>query len=268
MAQAATTLTPAQHLLTDPFTINVSGFVLATDLTARVNGTVTAADHSADVDFTRDFGMNREATRIRADASWRFTPRQQLRFSYFDNDITRSRTIDRDIAWGDYTFQANAQVTAQDKFTIYQLAYDFAVLHAPNYEVVGSVGIHLSDQTLRLSGTATVTPPGGSPSSASYQTTLNSLSVPLPVIGLSGGWAFAPNWYLSGSAQFFKARLDGYDGNWRDVRASVTWMYNNHVGLSAGYDHYASRLDVNRKSFQGEVRYSYSGLLLGITGTF
>ncbi len=212
--------------------------------------------------------MNHETTRIRADASWRFKPRHQLRLSYFDNDITRTRKIDKDIAWGDYTFLANAQVTAQDRFTVYQLSYEFAILHKPNYEVVGSAGIHLSDQTLQLSGAATVTPPGGSPSSASYQTTLSSLSVPLPVIGLRGGWAFAPNWYLGGSGQFFNARLDGYGGNWWDVRAGVTWMYNNHVGLSAGYDHYASRLEVNRKNFQGELKYTYSGLLLGITGTF
>ena len=67
-------------------------------------------------------------TRIRADALWRITPAHHLRFLCFDNTSTRSRTIDRDVHWGDYTFQASGLVEAETKFRIVELVYEYAFL--------------------------------------------------------------------------------------------------------------------------------------------
>ena len=64
---------------------------------------------------------------------------------------------------------------------------------------------------------------------ASFQSSTSHLPAPLPVIGVRGGWAFAPNWYLEGAAQVFKVKISDYDGSWWDLRAGVTWMYNRHV---------------------------------------
>ena len=221
--------TPAQDLLTDRFVINVGAFVLATDLSASLNGTASspASGFSQDVDFNRTFGTSGDATRIRADVLWRFLPRHHLRFLYFDDDVKRTRSLDKDVLYGgDYTFKAAAQATAENKFTVYALAYEYLFMLEPTYEVAASAGVHYSEQTIRISGDATVTLADGTVQAASFQSKSSSLPAPLPVIGLRGGWAVAPHWFLDASAQFFKYRANPYDGHWWSLGVRATWMYN------------------------------------------
>jgi hypothetical protein len=264
-----TTASPAQHLLTDKIVINVGVFVLASNLTASLSGTATGTNINREVNFDDAFGTNSDATRVRADVLWRINPRHHVRFLYFDNAVTKTRTIDKDIAWGDYTFKANGQVTANNKFTVYELAYEYAFMRAPNYEVAASVGVHYEDISLRLSGNATVTLPDGTTSTTeTFESKTSSLPAPLPVIGLRGAWAVAPNWYLDAQGQFFKFKVDAYDGNWWDLRAGVTWMYNRHLGVGAAWNKFIAHVDVDKTNFHGSLKTGYSGPLLYVTGAF
>ena len=270
VAGAEAASTPAQHLLTDRFVINAGAFVLATSLNGSLNGTANspASGVSHDVDFNEAFGMNGDDTRIRADALWRVLPRHHVRFLYFDNDVKRTRSLDEDVVWGDYTFKAAAQATAENKFTVYELVYEYAFMREHKYEVVGSAGIHYTEQTIRISGSATVTLPDGTVQAASFQTKSDSLATPLPVMGLRGAWAVAPAWFLDASAQFFGYRANPYDGNWWELGASATWMYKNHVGIGAGWNRFTTHADIDKTNFQGHLNFSYSGLLVFVTGAF
>src|SRR6478672_10969613 len=89
--------TPAESLLANPFVFNLGGFIMSTDLKAQLNGSSTK---NPEVDFNHTFGEGSDATRVRLDGLWRITPRQHLRFMYFDNRIERNRVIDQDLHWG------------------------------------------------------------------------------------------------------------------------------------------------------------------------
>jgi len=268
VVSAESSPTPAQHLLTDEFTVSAGAFVLATNLTASLDGNANGAGVSRDVNFDQAFGTNSDSTRIRADISWRFLPRHRLRFQYFDDDVRKTRTLDKDFVWGDYTFKAAGQATAEHKFTVYELDYEYVFLREPNYEVAASAGVHYSEFTLAISGNATVTLPDGTVEAASFQGTSSTIPAPLPVIGLRGAWAVAPNWYLDAAGQVFKFKVNPVDGHWYDLRAGVTWMYNNHVGIGAGWDSFTTHVGVDKTHFQGHIDYRYSGLVVYLKGAF
>lgn len=259
---------PAQDLVNNKFVINAGVFVLQSNLKANLNGNATAGSGGQSIDFDQTFGTNADATRVRADILWRFLPRHHLRFVYFDNDVSRTRTLDHDVVWGDYTFQNGASVTAENKLRVYELAYEYAFARGPTYEVVGSAGIHYSQADLTLSGSATITDANGGVSEVSYQSKTSSLPAPLPVLGVRGQWAFARNWSLEGSGQFFKVKIDNYDGSWWDFRAGVTWMFSHHVGAGAGYDRFLTHVNVERPNFSGNLNTGYAGALIYLTGTF
>ena len=220
------------------------------------------------VDFDQDFGTNSTVNVIRAGVLWRWTPRHHLRFEYFHNRVTGTRTLDKNIEWGDYTFLANASVGAKNTFDVYELSYEYAFLRAPTYEIAAAVGMHFLNQKLQINGDATITQPDGTVSSASYQSKTSNLPAPLPVIGLRGGWAFAPHWYFDSAAQVFKVKVGDYDGTWWDLRAGVTWMYNRHYGFTAGYEKFQTHINVNKPSFNGSLNLSYQGLLANVVATF
>jgi hypothetical protein len=258
--------TPAQHLINDTWVISAGTFILSSSLDGNLNGNANPTGQK--VNFDSDFGTNSEVTVVRAGVLWRWTPRQHLRFEYFHNRVTGTRTLDKNIEWGDYTFLANASVGAKNTFDVYELSYEYAFMRGPTYEIAGAAGMHFLNQHLQINGDATVTQSDGTVSSASYQSKTSSLPAPLPVIGVRGGWAFAPNWYFDAAAQVFKVKIDAYDGSWWDMRAGVTWMYNRHFGVSAGYEKFQTHVNVDKGSFNGSLNLSYQGLLANVTATF
>jgi len=263
LAQAQ--LTPAQALLQDKFVLNLGGFILGTDVTAHLNG---SSSTNPDIDFDQTFGKGGDATRVRADALWRFTPNHHLRFLYFNNTNNRERVIDRDIAWGDYTFHAGSDVQSKTKFEIYELAYEYAFWRAPDYEISGSLGVHYMHLSQQLSGVATFTDANGVTSAASFTTKQNSVPVPLPVIGVRAAWAFAPQWVLEGQGQVFKADISGYNGRVTDGRIGVTWMFAQNFGAGLGYNKFVTTVETSKERFDGRVRLGYSGVQLYVTGAF
>jgi hypothetical protein len=256
----------AQGLLDDKFSISLGGFVVGSDVKGELNGRATGGQQ--EIDFGKDFGLDNDATRVRLDGLWRITPKHRLRFMYFDTQNDNTRTLDRTINWGDYTFNVGANVTAETRVRVAELAYEYAFAKQPSYEVAGTIGIHYLDTQLRLSGSATFTDANGNVSTAQSTTRENSVPAPLPVIGLRGGWVVAPQWYLDAYAQFFKAELQGYDGTITDVRVAGTWMFHRNFGVGLGYNYFGTDVDVDKSSFNGNLKLGYSGLQLFVTGTF
>jgi hypothetical protein len=266
---AARADSPAEDLLKDRFTVDLGTFLVGSDLNGSLRG--SANTNNQNIDFNKQFGTDAAQTRWRADVMWRITQRQHLRFMYFDNDISRTRTIDQDLEWGDYTFVAGGQVTAEQKFRVYELSYEFAFLRKDNYEVVASGGVHFDDLTLRLSGNATLTvdtPTGPVQKATTFTTKQSSVPVPLPVLGVRGDWAVSDHVYLDGSVQVFKLNYQGIDGNWSDLRAGAAWMFNHHFGIGIGYDRFATHVDLNKGSFNGRLNFGYSGVLIYMRGGF
>jgi hypothetical protein len=258
---ASAQLSNAQGLIENPFVANLGIFIVGSDLKARLNGSSAT---NPDVDFNDTFGTGSDETRVRLDLLWRINPRHHVRFFYFDNDITRNRVLDRDIVWGDTTYHVGANVESNVKMKVYELAYEYAFMHRPDFELNGSVGIHYTDLRIRLAGNATT----GAGNTAGFVTEERKLPAPLPVIGVRAGWAFAPQWYLEGIGQFFKISIDGYNGHWIDGRAGVTSMFTRNFGVGLGYNRWYTTVNVDRTNFNGSARFGYSGLQAYLTGTF
>lgn len=261
----AQALTPAQGLLNDRFIFSAGLFVVGTDISASLNGQSTT---NPAIDFNETVGRDNNATRGRLDAMWRFAPKHVVRFVYFNYNATQSRVIDRDITFGDTTFNAGGNFSANTKFSVYELDYEYAFLKRPDYEVAASFGVHYTDLKLNLSGTGTVTGPGGTNSASGSVSKESDLPMPLPVIGVRGGWAVSPQVFLDARLQFFQLRSNGYDGHWSDAHVGATWMFTRHWGVGLGYDWFNTKVDVDRSNFNGNVKLGYSGLQAFVTGTF
>ena len=257
---------PTQQQLADRFVIDLGAFVVGTNLKATLNGTVKVNDG---VDFDQVFGTDADATRVRGDVLWRITPGQHLRFMYFDNNVSRTRTIDKDIVWGDDTYKAGGAVTAQTRFKIYELDYEWAFLRRPDYELALAAGVHVDDFKAGLAGNATVTLPDGTTTpTATFQSNTASVTAPLPVIGLRGSWAATDHLMLEAGGQLFLFKYEGINGHWSDLRAGVTWLFNHHFGIGAGYDRFAVNVKLDKNSFDGRLTVGYSGLVIYARGAF
>lgn len=262
---AGSALAQAQGLLEQALVVQAGAFAVGTGLKANLNG---QSSRNPEVDFDEAFGTDARASRARLGALWRITPHHQLRFGTFSHGQTRSKVIDRDFHWGNYTFKANASVESQVKVQVYELAYEYAFLRRPDLEVAASIGVHSQRLSTRLTGQATIAGSGGGGGAVTKQTQSNAVSAPLPMIGLRANWAVAPQWLLEGRVQALQANVGDVDGHWNEARLGATWMFHRNFGLGLAYSRFQTRLDIDRARFDGSMAFGYRGLQTYLTGAF
>lgn len=243
-------------LLTVPFNVALGSFILNTDTDVRLDGDTGAG---TDIDWERSLGDDGDQTRFRLDGFWRFGDRHKLRLLWFNNSSSNTRTLDREIEWGDVTYPVDASLKAEFDFDIYELAYEYAFLRRDNYELSGSIGLHWTSMSLALAGEASLV--GGEQVSGTVRKE-GSVDLPLPVIGLRGLWNLTHDFWIDASVQFFSLSFDEYDGSLQDFRVAVLWQPSKWVGLGAGYNQFNVDIDIDKDRFNGELDWTYKGPML------
>lgn len=222
------------------------------DSDVRLDGETTGT--GTDIDWESEFDLP-DHDRFRIDGFWRFAERHKVRLMYFENNRSATRTLSRDVDFGDTTFPVNLEVDARLDTRILELAYEYAFMKRDNLELAGSFGIHNIRVEAALRGD--VSGPGGGGSSELEE--VGEGDGPLPVLGVHFLWDMGANFFFDGQAQFFFAEIDNYDGSLEDYKVSVTWMPLRNVGIGVGYNQFVTRLDVEKNAFTGKLRIGYGG---------
>ncbi|HET9694760.1 MAG TPA: hypothetical protein VFP48_10250 [Steroidobacteraceae bacterium] len=248
------------NLLTDPFRIALGTYIVTSEPTVQLNGETTRGDR---VDFDKVLGGG-DATRVRFDADWRFgdSQRHKLRALAFAVSRDRTETIEEEIEWGGDTYPIDAEVKAEFKFSIIELAYEYAFLRTDTYEVGGTFGLHYAgiEASLRADSTST-----GQSLEISNKA---SVDVPLPVFGLRGLWKLPRDFYVDAQGQFFALSIDEYDGSVQDYRLMLTWQPKPWVGIGIGYNSFKVDVDVTKDSFNGSLDWKYNGPMIFYNASF
>lgn len=253
----------ARGVLGDAFYIAVGTFIVDTDTTLRLDG--DAGEQGIPIDWERNFGDG-DVNRFRLDAFWRFADRHKLRALVFSSSRRASRTFDQNIEWGGDTFQANATVDGKIKFSIYELAYEYAFVRGENYELAASAGVHYLDYEATLQANAAATGTGGTADGRIERS--GSVGAPLPVFGLRGTWLLSETFSIDVSGQYFSLSYGDYDGNIQNYRALLNWQPKSWLGIGVGYDRFAVDLDVDSNNFNGTMDWSYQGPMIFYSVSF
>jgi hypothetical protein len=256
---------PAQQLLTETLQLDAGLFVLGTQTKASLNGQGT---NNPEYDFNQIFGTGYDTSRFRLDGIWRISNRNHVTFMYFTNGVSRTKTLDRDIEWGDAVYNADAVVTSSTRLSVYELGYEFAFVKNQSFELAAGIGVHYTKVTIGLDGTATVTPPNGPPMTVNGEAKNASVPAPLPVLGLRMGWAFTDHFMLDAQVQAFDLSYDSFSGHWTDFKVGVSYMINKHFGVGIGYDDFSTHLGLTKANFNGQLNLGYRGGLIYLRGAF
>lgn len=234
--------------------MDMGGFFSSTDVRVRLDGQGGRVGDPVDLDDT--FGFDR-FERFRFDGLWRIKGKHSIRGTYFSNDRTGTRELERDIHFGDETYPLGVSTTARWELEVMQLSYDYAFKREEKYELAAGIGVHMLNATLGLD--ATITGAGGSISRELSQR--GSTDAPLPVAGLRGTWRLPHDFYFAAQAQFFYVDFDDYIGSLSDLKASITWQATPHFGVGLGYNDFRFRMKMDKDLFSGRLRWNYGGAM-------
>lgn len=250
------------NLLTDSFQVALGTFAITTEPTVQLNGDTGNGDR---VDFDKALGGG-DSQRIRLDSFWRFgdSGRHKVKAIAFSMNRDNGTTFDRDIEWGGDTYPVGASVDAEFKFSVIEVAYEYAFVKRDRYELDGSFGLHYTSAEASLKAKAESS---GGTLTADVSNSADA-DMPLPVIGLRGMWDLTHNFWLDATAQYFALSIDEYDGSLQDYRVLVTWQPRKWLGVGLGYNRFKVDVDVEKDRFDGSLDWTYSGPMVFYSASF
>jgi len=138
----------------------------------------SGADTGTDIDLEDDLGLEQQMTVGRLSGYVWITRRHRIDFSLFDLSREASKTLDKDVVFGDEVFTIDTDVDTVNKLKIYKVDYTFVPLSRDR----GFLGIVAGLYVARAGVSVSEAAQGTAESRA--------LTAPLPVFGFAIGVAY------------------------------------------------------------------------------
>jgi len=192
--------------------------------------------------------------------SWRMSGNHFLELEQFNLTRSGDQTLIADINFGDQAFLIGAMVNSYFDTKVTRVSYAYKIYDTERSTVAVSAGIHRTKLTTGIEEVS-LQPLEDRPATA-------EVTAPLPVIGAAGVWKFNEQWSVAGRAQIFRLTIAEYSGRLDHISVHLDYDPFKYVGFGVGYDLFSINLDVEKKQWQGSVRYRFNGPMLYLKGHF
>lgn len=240
------------------FKFNAGAFFPVNNTQVRVGN--NNGNFGTTIDLEDDLGFSKSTTSFIADFQWRISRRSRLVLEYFYLRRESTKTLDREIEFGDHVYPVNASVSAFFDNNIARLAYSYAILSKPKYEAGLLIGAHVifGDMGLQLNTNI---------GSVGVEDNFN-FTAPLPDIGAWGEFVLGPKFGLYTNINYLSLTIDNIRG--RIISYNLSLLYNiyQNFSITAGYTGLNIRVDVEKERLNGFFKWGYNGPSLTATYTF
>ncbi|RZJ46532.1 MAG: hypothetical protein EOO44_22725 [Flavobacterium sp.] len=213
------------------------------------------------IDLEDDLGFSKSTTSFMGTFDWRISRRSRLGFEYFVLNRSASKTLQREIDFGDDTYEVNARVSAFFDVHIARIAYGYAFLSKPKYEAGLLIGAHVlfSDLGIRLEANN---------QQLDERRQNFDFTAPLPDIGVWGEFVLGKRFGLYVNANYLALKIDDIDG--RIVSYNLSLLYNvyKNFSLTAGYTGLNFKVDAIENRLNGYLKWGYNGPTISAAYTF
>jgi hypothetical protein len=205
---------------------------------------------------------------LRGDAAWKFGDKSYLDLGYNNLDRAAARSIQQDATFGDYVFQAGANVEAEFNTLFIYAAYRHDFLQLDPVRISGSAGLSVVRIEAALTAAGSVTDLNGNPVTG-VVTERSKLFLPVPLLGFQIDWATGDTMVLQAYARAIALDVSGIRGGMIDSGFRYYWWFHRRAAVGAGID----RLAIGLPSYESEdmtARFGYTiqGFSMFLRGAF
>ncbi len=242
----------------EKFSLDLGYFIANTDTNVRLGSGLGVS-----VDMEDLLGLDTANSAFRVNASWRFTDnrRHRLDFQWFSFRRDGSRTIGEDIHYkdkdgNDQVIEAGTYVESFFDFDIYEVAYSYSFFQDDRIDLAGSLGLYVMPIDFGMNATGLFNV-GGS----------ESLTAPLPTLGVRADFAITPKWIFRSGLQVFYLEIGEFQGSILEANVAIEYLPWKHFGFGLGLDSLNIKVEADGEDypgidFKGEVNFHYTGFLL------
>ncbi len=238
--------------------VGLGGFVAFFDTNLRVDSDELGL--GTEIDLENDLGFNTRKLDFRGLGYYRLGKRHRITFGYFSMSRNSSKTIDRDIQFGDEIFPVDTEVEAYFRTSFANLGYRYSFL--AHEKVEAAAGLALSAMFTR-SGISAVGSVGEDPVDLAQET--QDVTLPIANLNLGASWSPIPRLVIAGSAGGLYVKISDVQASVGEIFGGVNYYLLRNLGVGVGYNWV--KLGAEKESDNSvDVTYRYSGLLVNVVG--
>ena len=219
------------------------------------------------ISMENDLGLDSHLDTWRLNGYWRFAENHRIFFGYYNLNRDTSATLNKNIGpisipslGVNDTILAGSNVNAKSNWDVYILGYGYSFYKTDTAEITGKIGLDVANISASINGTLNTLANGTLVGATAGNN--SNVTAPLPVIGLSGEWAFAPRWKLIGSVGGFKVKVSDVDASVVDGTIAVDYRILRNVGVGLGWSWLKLKGDVTKSDWNGSLNWRTDGLQL------
>jgi hypothetical protein len=238
----------------EKFTLNLGWFF--TDLESSVRFGLKGV--GIEIDVEEALGFDTKTSVFRVDSFWRFSRNRRHRadFSWFALRRDGTKTLGRDIEIGDTTFPLGSTVKSSLDIDIFKGGYSYSFLQDDRIDMAAGLGLFVMPISFEISASGVFE---GQES--------ESITAPLPVLGLRADLAITPKVFLKSSFEILYLEIATFKGSILDVKISLEYNPFKYVGFGIGFESFRAGVEADKEDypevdFRGKIEFEYSGIQL------
>ena len=241
----------------DSWGFDLGSFWQTFDTRIRLDGSSGVA--GTEIDFEGDLGMPKSQTNFNFSAFYRFSNRHRLDVSYLGWSRQNSKTLERQIEWGDVIYDVGITLSSDLSADMVNVIYKYSFFNNGKVLFGLNGGISAIWSNIKLSGVGTVS---GGGTGSEVLTETESTILPIPVIGLHFEMTLAKRLFWEAQGNFFAANIAGYDGNVNEIDTSIVYYFTRNFGAGAGFSNTNYRVTTEGdRGGELAARFGFSGVI-------
>ncbi|MBD0833596.1 hypothetical protein [Aestuariibaculum sediminum] len=231
------------------YEIHAGAFFPLNNTQVRV-GSTTSGKGSL-LDLEDNLGFSKYTTSFYGTFSWQVSKRSRFDLNYFYLSRSSRYTIDKDIVFGENTYNADAQIEAFFNTQILRFSYGYAIFNKPKYQIGALIGTHILFGNIGLRAETNV-------GSGEIKDNLD-FTAPLPDLGLWNKFLISKKLALYSNMNYLSLKINNISGRILSYNASVSYSLIPNLNLNLGYTGLNFRVDIEKERLNGFLKWGYNG---------
>lgn len=194
------------------------------------------------IDTEELLDLDTTTTSVMFEAFWRFTKNRRhcLDFGWNSFHRTGKTTLGKDLDIGDNTIPLGSRVDTTFDIDTYRLSYSYSFLQDDRMDFAVSLGAYILPVSfdLRAQGVVNVVES-------------ESITAPLPVVGLRFDFAITPKWFLKNNLDLFYLEIGDYRGAITDIKIRIEYNAFKNVGFGLSAESFRVKVESEGNDYPG-----------------
>jgi hypothetical protein len=217
-----------------------------------------------DISLEDDLGLKDTLTQFSLEAGYYITPRLRVTAEFFELNRRSSKTITRDINWGDEQFEVGMTVGTFFNVEVYRIAIGYDLVRNEKTLLGLAVGTHALDASI---GIGLLLEAEGNNAGLEKDASSGGL-FPIPNIG--GYWLhqISDRWLMNARLDWFGISVGEWDGDLLSASIGVRYYFNENWSAGLAAEYFNLKIDYNQTNWRGAAKLEYYGPKVQLSYSF